>query len=443
MKKYLTQKVKKEVLSLHSIYQKNYLNKNNFITKMLIVGLALFSTIGLQLQAQVFVASGGSGDGSSWDSPMGSLKAAMNKTSAAQGGVITVYVKEGIYSEDMENPANADIAPSNLPDGYNVVVQGGMDAYLTGTETCAPNGYGYDPQSNKTILDGRAGGDTGETWFRVDEGDGNLTVRGFEIWGATNDGAVGTIANIENKDNGIFIFEDIFVKEGNTTANLDGQFMFDNSDGNTITFNNINAKLNEGGNSLLRLNPSSNGNTITFTNSSVSDYNAGVPGAAMHIESDVGQLPNIITVTNSSFCNNNAGSGLDGGAITIKNGSATLTNCEFASNYAYGSGKGGAITLTEGSYMVTNNCRFEDNKAKGGGAVLIYDSTWESNNDVFIENIAHHISEGHGGAILMEANSTVTITGAHFQGNRANGTVAYGGAIRPVYSALKLVSCST
>jgi predicted outer membrane repeat protein len=168
--------------------------------------------------------------------------------------------------------------------------------------------------------------------------------------------------------------------------------------------------------------------TLTITGSTFMNNDAGNGGAIS---------ATTVAVTNSTFTNNDAGNG--GGAISAAN--ATVTNSTFTGSDAF---SGGAINATETATV--NRSIFTDNSAYIGGAIAVNTSatatatatgsTFTSNSAVLGGAISSTIVNSAastfmdndavilGGAIY--AWDTATLTSSTFANNDAG---SYGGAI--------------
>ena len=135
-----------------------------------------------------------------------------------------------------------------------------------------------------------------------------------------------------------------------------------------------------------------------------------------------------LTVSNSTFTDNHAGSGADGGAILdFSSGASSVSNSTLSGNTA--GGNGGAIAKEGGVSLTVSNSSFPNNHAgsgSDGGAILDFsDDTLSVSNGTFSGNTAG----GNGGAIATGAR--VFVTGTNFTQNSAG---SLGGAL-VVFSA--------
>jgi len=128
------------------------------------------------------------------------------------------------------------------------------------------------------------------------------------------------------------------------------------------------------------------------------------------------------TVMNCTFTNNSAGlDGAGGGMYNAEGGSPSVTECTFTGNTAY---SGGGMCNDSVNPVVTN-CTFSQNSAVGqGGGVYNRDqSSARFSNCVFVSN------NGKDGGGMRNSNSSPTLTGCTFRGNRTEGTYASGGGL--------------
>lgn len=141
------------------------------------------------------------------------------------------------------------------------------------------------------------------------------------------------------------------------------------------------------------------------------------------------------TISDSTFDNNTA---KNGGAVYRDDEGGYLLNCNFTNNHATSSyisnvGFGGAVFWWSGSNGVIDNCIFENNSAKFGGAIRWGHKNGKINNCYFFNNSADGpiFSSGndyHGGAIAFEYYSANTkLTNCIFADNHAkfNGGAVY------------------
>ena len=100
---------------------------------------------------------------------------------------------------------------------------------------------------------------------------------------------------------------------------------------------------------------------------------------------DAPALRNVLTITNSTFVSNVAGSYPDpdtyGGAVYIKQTDSTITNCTFRLNRSTG---GGAIAMGQSSSLVVTDSTITGNDAEGqwgmGGGILLVPDGWGNAN---------------------------------------------------------------
>jgi predicted outer membrane repeat protein len=308
-------------------------------------------------------------------------------------------------------------------------------AYIDGGAICCSNTLIV---KDCTFSNNKANGrGAGAIW---NDGKSNITGSTFTNNNATG-GNGGAIYNYETTLtlNGCNFTGNTATDGGGAIANSEGTL---NIIGSTFTKNTA----NQGG-------ATDNVGTLTVTRSTFKD-NSGTNSTGF--PSDGGAIYNGYTgnliVTNTTFTNNNAGSG---GAIANSEGTLTLTDNTFASNTATG-GYGGAIfTYALYNYITTATLHFNrivGNTAKYGNAIYNnvgkVDATlnwWGCNTKTSVEK---QISNNNGGTVTYDpwivlsisANPTKVIIGGHSTitadllhdsngtyHNPANGVVPYTG----------------
>lgn len=156
----------------------------------------------------------------------------------------------------------------------------------------------------------------------------------------------------------------------------------------------------------------------TFTNNKAQ----GLAGA-IEISSANSDYANTVTISNSKFTNNIAGS--KGGAV-YNNFNTTIENCEFEANTA---ASGGAIS--NDNTLTVEGSKFKANTAKSGGAIISAGKELIIKNSTFEDNSVSKYAYSMGGAISITGSKT-TIEDSKFINNinnGTNGTFAFGGAI--------------
>ena len=142
-------------------------------------------------------------------------------------------------------------------------------------------------------------------------------------------------------------------------------------------------------------------------------------GGALHVRNGSA------TILYSKFDSNKATGAANGsgGAISVYMGSVTASNTVFSGNQAVS--KGGAIFLRPGSNaaLTLNDCRFSgQNTAADGAAVYVGKGCSVTVTDT---DFAGNKATGSGVVNVEASAGTVSITGGSFTGNEAN----YGGAL--------------
>lgn len=157
-------------------------------------------------------------------------------------------------------------------------------------------------------------------------------------------------------------------------------------------------------------------NNSTFTNSKANH------GGAIRLDNNISGA----TITGSKFYSNATydTKPYNGGAISsFAKGNVDITKAHFEGNSS--NSNGGAIYLSSGT-MNLSGCTFDENTAvANGGAVCVTSGTLNEEKSVFTDNTGNH-----GGAIRVDKDATITITGSTFNGNKTRTTAKYnGGAI--------------
>ncbi|MBQ2831560.1 right-handed parallel beta-helix repeat-containing protein [Methanobrevibacter sp.] len=185
---------------------------------------------------------------------------------------------------------------------------------------------------------------------------------------------------------------------------------------NTFTNNSAN---NHGGAIYTETIGTTNSNLIFNANHADSDF-----GGAIYINKKSGD----VKFYSSVFTNNHANAG-DGGAVYSDSSSTNLEfyNCTFTSNYATGGKEkryGGAVRSC-GS-VKADNCTFTDNWAENYGGAIYTNTLSEIKNSVFISNQVKNGGTRQGGAIYVNNECTMTLSGNYFE---RNGGGSHGGVL--------------
>src|SRR6476659_453498 len=118
-----------------------------------------------------------------------------------------------------------------------------------------------------------------------------------------------------------------------------------------------------------------------------------------------------------------------GGGIYLSFGTLTLTNCTVRGNNALL----GAGIYSYGSDVTVNGCTVSDNVANFGGGIYSVEGTLNGSGSTFSNNTSQGTttSPGAGGAIYnnaITAETTLTLTGCNFLGNKIVGLAQGTGA---------------
>jgi len=301
---------------------------------------ALFATGGI-----VYVAQGGTGDGSSWDLPLGSIQAAIDLAQASD----EIWVAEGVYTS-ATNPV------VTMKEG--VAIYGGFAGTETGRDEREWN-------ANITIIDG-------ENARRCVVGADTATLDGFTIahghatynegGGMYNYNASPNVTNCTFTENsadyyggGMYNYNSSLVL---TNCTIMENWAF--SGGGMYNFNTSASLINcifaensatEGG-GMFNVGASPSVTNCIFTKSSATE------GGGMYNSSS---SP---VVTNCTFTKNSAE---EGGGMFNNNSSSAITNCTFTENSAVY--RGGGMYINGSASPSVTNCTFTGNSAYMGGCM--------------------------------------------------------------------------
>ncbi len=144
-----------------------------------------------------------------------------------------------------------------------------------------------------------------------------------------------------------------------------------------------------------------------------------------------------LTVSNTTFANNTAGSSGGGGLYNV--GAVTLNSCTFIGNTVSASSAGGGIENNGAGAATINNCTFTSNTAAGtgssasSGAAIANSGAMTITGSVFTSNTA----ASDGGAIYSDGTLTVSTTS--FLNNAA---LSDGGALRSGGALTTISACT-
>ncbi|MFO0829561.1 MAG: hypothetical protein U0572_15590 [Phycisphaerales bacterium] len=352
------------------------------------------------------------GDGSSWQSALGSLDAAL--TQAANGGVSAVWVREGTYLPVSAETANARTKRFVVPGGVALV--GGF----AGTESSPRE---RNVLAHPTVLSGDLAQNDGPNWTnRADNAyhvlvaaDGanvtldGLVVRGGYADGATNDQREGAGARFTGGQVTIvgctFDQNSAFTRGGGVHVTGSALVVSDSR----VTTNRVTTGSSRGAGIGVSGGSASVDGCI-FSGNSIEFYGGAIgvgDGASLSFTncSVVGNLSRFGAVASES-----------GGTATT-----VIANCEFIANQTSIAGYGAAINAANATVTVTS-CEFRNNSSTlVGGVMRAFNSTVTMTDCVFLDSAA----ASTGGAIQSEQSST-TIVGCTFSGNSS---ATSGGAI--------------
>ena len=269
-----------------------------------------------------FVRSGSSGDGTSWDTALGSIQAAVDAVAAEGGG--EVWVAAGTYTATTTNVIT-------MAEGVHLY--GGFAGIETGRGV-------RDRETNKTIIDG-------ESERRCVNGVSNATLDGFVLrngsadfgGGLRNDQTSPVVSNCTLAGN---------------MASISGGGMYNGwYSSPTVTncaFTGNSAPLGGGMQNIDYSAP-------IVTNCTFIENVAFSSGGGMF-----NRRVSMPTVTNCLFVGNSASSG--GGMCNGETSQPTVTNCTFTKNSA---SLGGAMSSSDTSTPTVTNCILWDDSASDDG----------------------------------------------------------------------------
>lgn len=278
----------------------------------------------------IFVQSGASGNGTSWESPMGDLNAALQD--ATEG--TQIWVAAGKYVPTNSTDRNATFS---IPNG--VAVYGGF----AGTESSLSE---RNIEQNITVLSGEIGApgitDNSYTVVSMDNVDKSTILDGFTITSGNADSGAAE-AHITRCGGGLY------VNGENGTSNP--------------TIQNCLFRANFGRDGAAVYSNGRNGtSTPTFIDCAFENNEAGLDGGAIYNDGRMNGKSEP-TLTNCSFTRN---MGTYGGAICNATESGVcnliLNNCTFRENAAYL--RGGAVFSLHGDqkcYLEMSDCQFVGN----------------------------------------------------------------------------------
>ncbi|GEM_PF-2611076 len=392
----------------------------------------------------VKLTSTGDGSGLDWDNAMG---AADLKSAIEAGG--TIYVAAGTYFPGTEiNIAN------------NVSVIGGYPDSATGTEFCS----NYDPITNQTIINGN---NSHRLIIHTNVAADTLELRGLILEHGNHTSGGGAFSSTVLTTVPIkFEFIDLEIKNCNSNSHGAISITEKINVDSEILIQNCNFRGNDGnkGGAIAMYNVR-NSDSDTYPNPEklvIEDCtfflnNAfGAGGGAINIEQS-----HQWTLRRNIFCTNNTSpqnggairffssfkteilnckfarnsSDEDGGAIYANQGDITISNSVFLENDAGSTNRGGAIFGTSDSGIQLDSSSFYTNTAGSGGAIywtsaLSVSIPNQATNNVFVNNSATQGNSGQlmGGGAIKATNSDWIFQDNFFVDNSVN-AVAYGGAI--------------
>lgn len=318
---------------------------------LLLFVLGIFCCLSIHAETIFYVKSGGSGDGSSWNLPLGNIQTAID---GAQSGD-QIWVAKGSYSGLGAN-------------GWEFILKDGVSLYggFSGTESSIDQ---RDINSNATILAGGYSSNNDNTLSGTDISSATV-INGFTL--APN--------NINAYSRGLYL--------GNSSPVIKNCIITGNK-----SFIATSSHNGYGAAVYLEDNSQPAFINCTFSNNKAIDYGGGIYS-----------LNSAPSFTNCRFLNNDAGAG--GGGAFNNGSSALYVNCIFQGNTSESgsTGRGGGIGFTNGGESKMESCLITANKASaitGGAGVYCNESGLSVINCTITGNIAEN--QTGGGGILYSA----------------------------------------
>ena len=370
------------------------------MTLFVAIAAAVFASTALAVTNVLRVAPSGTGDGSSWDSPIGVVSNALGIADRmvrnGECDHVEIWIKKGRYwATGVNNKDHYSFLPSE------VTLRGGF----AGTETSADEA---DPVANRTYLNGDRGNDS--VWRP--EGDSS---RELKVW---IDASTVREPNPDGADKYWTLYR------GNSGYDVSYGFRYQGSVSN-VCFNGITFVCYAEG-AIVPYNSESSIFNLTITNCQFI--------ACLGTDVQLRGRDNLIV--DSSFRGNTASIGLYSYTNRVDGGwapkSATISGCEFIEH-------GGTLPditskdSANGAYALITNCVFRANSTYSGNRPLIY-----LESDVVVTNeivdclfVSNRVYEA-GGSMIGSFNTThqrgssAFVTRCRFVDNVATNTTISG-----------------
>ena len=195
----------------------------------------------------------------------------------------------------------------------------------------------------------------------------------------------------------------------------------------SVTFNVQNLTITNG-NSIAGAAIYNNGGTLNVTNSTLTGNAAAFGGGGIY---NLG----ILSVTNSTLAGNTAPSG-GGGGIYSQGNTLTVTNSIFVGNSAGSNNSGGGGIYSNGSNLSITNSTLAGNSANGntgsGGGIYGFNSIMSVTNSTLAGNLAFL-----GGGGILNSGGNLSITNSTLSGNTAS--TSNGGGVNNLNGFSKLI----
>lgn len=374
----------------------------------------------------------GTGEGTDWANASGNLQAMIDSSSAND----EVWVMAGTY------------VPANYPTGctdcsenrdFSFILKNQVKVYggFAGNETMLSQRTKAVILANPSVLSGDIGvlNDSTDNVYHVllsISDDASTLLDGFTVFKGFSVGASGNItieakaisrglgAGMHNRESAVRIRNTSFVdntgRSGGGVYNNYSDLSFED-----CNFLNNNSQFVGGG---MR----NYSGSVTINNSSFSNNKAfNLSGGGIYSDGNTA-----LTVTNSTFINNNAYSG--GAVYHFCTVTSLFQNCTFTGNTA---DMGAGMFIYWSENITLSSCLFTSNTAGYGGAVYNWLASPEIRHCTFFNNVATE----NGGAMETRFNydADLYVTNSVFVGNSAK----FGGAVHNYYDIeIHFINCT-
>ncbi|GEM53149.1 hypothetical protein [Empedobacter brevis] len=368
-----------------------YKKTTQILRKLYLLCLLTLLSVSAFSQTTYYVKSGGTGNGSSWDSPLGSLPALGNNLNN-----VHIYIAEGNY--------NVNNTYSYV--GSTVLIQGGFPTDATGTDLS-----GYNPETYiSRILKSATTRFVNISATTNDFTNNKLTIKGIYF---QSTGTTATVGSILNHEAGTRYYQ--------------------------LKVEDCHIHDSRGSSGFFRIAAGNNGKvTHWFHNNKFYRNTMGATGPFEYttVNGDVKVL-----ISNNLFGEGNATDGTGFYATSAGNSTTSQTRFYIIGNiFSCGTASsttGGIYLTSAGNIMIKNNVFLGVRGNNYGGAIFATGvGGLQIEDNYFIQNYTNNTGVGAGGAIAIEAGirtgSIVTsnyIKNNFFYENKVNTTTGGGSSI--------------